>query len=94
MKFLNTPVIIVLMICAGFISCKGQNNLNPQYLKLDKEIILKGVKGRIDHIGIDVSGKVAYVAGLGNNTLEVVDLKKGVVITALKDWTNRRELPI
>ncbi len=84
MKFINNLSATVLMICAGFTSCKGQSSLNPQYLKLDKEIILKGVKGRIDHIGIDVSGQVAYVAALGNNTLEVVDLKKGVVISTIK----------
>jgi hypothetical protein len=84
MKFINIPVIILIMICAGFTSCKGQSSLNPQYLKLDKEIILKGVKGRIDHIGIDLSDQVAYVAALGNNTLEAVDLKKGVVIATIK----------
>ena len=84
MRFINTPVIIVLTICAGFASCKGQSSLNPQYLKLEKEIILKGVKGRIDHIAIDLSGNVAYVAALGNNTLEVVDLKKGEVVSTIK----------
>ena len=84
MKLINIPAIILLMTCVGFISCKGQSSLNPQYLKLQKEIILKGVKGRIDHIGIDLSSQVAYVAALGNNTLEVVDLKKGVVISTIK----------
>jgi hypothetical protein len=84
MKFINNLSATVLMICAGFTSCKGQSSLNPQYLKLDKEIILKVVKGRIDHIGIDLSGQVVYVAALGNNTLEVVDLKKGMVISTIK----------
>jgi YVTN family beta-propeller protein len=35
---------------------------------------LPGVEGRIDHLAIDLSGKRLFVAALGNNTLEVVDL--------------------
>ncbi len=34
------------------------------------------VKERIDHIDINTNDQIAYVAALGNNTLEIVDLKK------------------
>src|SRR5260370_19621473 len=84
MKFINIPIVIVFLIGAGFISCSGQGNLNTQYLKLEKEIILSGVKGRIDHIDINLSDQIAYIAALGNNTLEIVDLKKGLIIHTIK----------
>jgi DNA-binding beta-propeller fold protein YncE len=40
-------------------------------------IDLPGVKGRIDHFGIDLKRQRLFVAALGNDTLEVVDLKAG-----------------
>src|SRR5882724_5499363 len=46
-------------------------------LKLTKTISLPGVKGRFDHFAADVQGKRLFVAALGNNTLEVIDLAKG-----------------
>src|SRR5258706_10489651 len=46
-------------------------------LKLIQKIPLPNVKGRIDHLDIDVKGKRLFVAGLENDTLEVVDLKAG-----------------
>lgn len=68
-------------ICVAFlISCSTPPSFGQGSLKLEKEITLPGVKGRIDHIDIDVEGQIAYVAALGNNTVEVVDLKKGVVL--------------
>jgi DNA-binding beta-propeller fold protein YncE len=38
-------------------------------------IALPSVKGRIDHIGVDLKQQRLFVAALGNDTLEVVDLK-------------------
>ena len=46
-------------------------------LKLIQKIALPNVKGRIDHMDVDVGGKRLFVAGLENDTLEVVDLKAG-----------------
>ncbi len=46
-------------------------------LKLTKTIPLAGVKGRFDHFAADVQGKRLFVAALGNNTLEVIDLAAG-----------------
>src|SRR5256885_2384245 len=42
------------------------------------EIIdLPSVKGRIDNFGVDLKQQRLFVAALGNNTLEVVDVKSG-----------------
>ena len=46
-------------------------------LKLERTIALAGVTGRIDHMAADVQSKRLFVAALGNNTLEVVDLDAG-----------------
>ena len=40
-------------------------------------IDLPSVKGRIDHFGVDTKRQRLFVAALGNDTLEVVDLKSG-----------------
>jgi DNA-binding beta-propeller fold protein YncE len=53
----------------------GQDDRSP--LKLEKEIALAGVEGRIDHFSVDVPGKRIFIAALGNGTVEVVDLAKG-----------------
>jgi DNA-binding beta-propeller fold protein YncE len=51
-------------------------------LWLEKTIILPDVQGRIDHMSIDLQGErlfkhaAAIVAALGNNTVEVVDLRQ------------------
>src|SRR5215471_7695004 len=38
-------------------------------------VSLPDVEGRIDHLSIDVKGQRLFVAALGNNTLEIIDLK-------------------
>jgi DNA-binding beta-propeller fold protein YncE len=46
-------------------------------LKLIQKIPLPNVKGRIDHMDLDVRGKRLFVAGLENDTVEVVNLEAG-----------------
>jgi YVTN family beta-propeller protein len=36
---------------------------------------MPGVDGRIDHMALDVAGQRLFVAALGNNTLEVIDVR-------------------
>jgi len=69
---------------SSFVSCLAQDGSGKQFLTLVKEIQLSGVKGRIDHIDINLKDKIAYVAALGNNTVEVVDLKTGKVTGSIK----------
>jgi DNA-binding beta-propeller fold protein YncE len=70
---------LVTALCAGmlFASCSRHAQADPALLTLEKEIVLPGVEGRIDHLSEDVRGKRLFVAALGNGTVEVVDLKKG-----------------
>ena len=43
-------------------------------LALAHTIPLPGIKGRFDHFAIDVKGGRLFVAALGNNTLEIIDV--------------------
>ena len=46
-------------------------------LELVQTIALPDVRGRIDHLDIDLDGERLFVAALGNNTVEVIDLRAG-----------------
>lgn len=48
-----------------------------QPLRLVQTIPLPNVKGRLDHMDMDVKGKRLFVAGLENSTFEVVDIDAG-----------------
>jgi YVTN family beta-propeller protein len=47
-----------------------------ELLKLETTIPMADVQGRIDHLSIDLNGQRLFVAALGNNSLEVIDLKE------------------
>lgn len=46
-------------------------------LTLVKTIPLPDVRGRIDHFAIDAKGERLFIAALGNDTVEVIDLSAG-----------------
>lgn len=46
-------------------------------LRLQSTIALPGVQGRIDHMTFDPQTGRLFVAALGNNTVEIVDVKQG-----------------
>jgi len=46
-------------------------------LQLKQMVSLPGVEGRIDHLALDAAGERLFVCALGNNTVEVLDLRKG-----------------
>lgn len=57
-------------------------------LRLETKIPLGDVKGRIDHLAIDIARQRLFVAELGNNSVGVIDLSAGKVvhrITGLKE---------
>ena len=61
---------------------------SPSSLQLEAKITLGDVKGRIDHMAIDLPRRRLFVAELGNDTVAVVDLneqKVQHVITGLKE---------
>ena len=62
-----------------------------QTLRLLQTIPLPGVKGRLDHIGVDVDKKRLFVATVDNNTLEIVDLTAGKVIKSLTGFKDTQD---
>ena len=84
MNKLQTGLLISFALCNCFLGCKGQPVFGTDYLKPDKVISMPEVKGRIDHIDVNVKDKVVYIAALGNNTVEVVDIQNGKVIHSIK----------
>jgi hypothetical protein len=64
-------VFCVLCTCmTGELFSAESGNL----LKLQHTIPLPGVKGRFDHFAIDTNSHRLFVAALGNDTLEIVDV--------------------
>ena len=49
----------------------------PATLQLIQTIGLPGVTGRFDHFAVDAKGHRLFVAALGHNTLEVLDVEAG-----------------
>ena len=62
-----------------------------QALRLVQTIPLPGVKGRLDHMGVDLDKKRLFVAAVTNNSLEVVDLTDGKVIKTLGGFKDTQE---
>ena len=65
-------------------------------LERGRTIPMPGVEGRIDHMAVDGDGHRLFVAALGNNTLEVLDLQLGRrlhTITGLREPQGVAYLP-
>ena len=56
-----------------------------QPLQLEAKIPLGEVRGRIDHMAIDLVRQRLFVAELGNDTVGIVDLKNEKVIRTMGD---------
>jgi YVTN family beta-propeller protein len=69
----------VVMLLAG-VGVGLSQAPSPSPLRLEKTIPLPGVKGRIDHLAFDRDDQRLFVAALGNNTVEIVDLNSGKVV--------------
>ena len=57
-----------------------------QPFRLVQTISMPNVKGRLDHMDVDVKGRRLFVAGLENGTLEVVDLRSGKWLRSLRGF--------
>jgi DNA-binding beta-propeller fold protein YncE len=71
-KHLALAVVIAL---AG--NCLAAAESSGAELQLKQTIPLPGVEGRIDHLDLDAAGDRLFVCALGNNTADVLDLRKG-----------------
>jgi DNA-binding beta-propeller fold protein YncE len=78
-------LIPALNIATLLIPASGYGQQDPRLLRLEKEIALPGVEGRIDHLSADAAGRRIFIAALENGTIEVVDLDKAERTTEIKE---------
>lgn len=55
----------------------------PASLTLVKTIPLPGVQGVFDHMALDAKGQRLFLAALGNDSLEVLDVAQGKTLTSI-----------
>ena len=83
MKF--SKIFLLALIIFYFSGCNAQTTSQNKSLNLIASIPLPNVNGRIDHLTFDRKNKIVFVAALGNNSVEVVDLKSRKVIHTIKN---------
>jgi len=74
LTFSSKAVCTVALLCC---CAAATSNVQSAPLKLKQTIPLPRVEGRIDHFAADPSGQRLFVCALGNNSLEVIDLRNG-----------------
>jgi DNA-binding beta-propeller fold protein YncE len=73
--------ILLMVLSVAPTAVRSETMVAP--LVLETKILIGDVKGRIDHLGIDVEHRLLFVAELGNNSLGVVDLAAGKVLRTI-----------
>ena len=84
----------IWLVAATFLIASGvtfSQEGGKQSLRLVQTISLPNVKGRLDHMDVDVKGKRLFVAGLENGTFEVVDLKAGKWVRSIPGFKRHKE---
>src|SRR3989441_9303249 len=71
-KVKRLALVIVIAVAGNYLAAADSGGL-----QLKQSIPLPGVEGRIDHLDLDAAGERLFVCALGNNTAEVLDLRKG-----------------
>ena len=87
MKLKKFPILFSALCLIASCHARETDRVNrtANILKFERAITLPGVKGRIDHIAIDLRRQKVFIAALGNNSVEAVDLQKGAVVFSIKD---------
>jgi DNA-binding beta-propeller fold protein YncE len=61
----------------ALVSAVSASGADAGALRLEKEILLPTVEGRIDHFAADESGQRLFIAALGNGSIEILDTRIG-----------------
>src|SRR3954470_21835877 len=76
-----SPVVVLLAL--GIVGARAQTT-SP--LRLERKIDLPDVEGRIDHMSIDVKAGRLFMAALGNDTVEVIDVGAGKRVRTVRGF--------
>src|SRR4051812_14835156 len=68
---------MLIVTLTGLTAANAQPSDSPVLIQTIK---LPGINGRIDHMAIDPDGQRLFVAAVGNDTLEVIDLNAGKAV--------------
>ncbi len=71
------PFLLHSAFLVAFCVCMTVARAEEGTFHLKQTIALPGVEGRIDHFDFDAAGERLFVCALGNNSVEVLDLRKG-----------------
>src|SRR5919198_3236840 len=84
--FLRITVVLLSSSMFSFrCDSPAENNFfEKDVLILTAQIPLANVSGRIDHIAYDSMNHLAFVAALGNNTIEVANIDTKQVVHTIK----------
>ena len=82
--FRNLGFLIVLATATFATAVPSADMQTSSTLELIKTIGLPDVRGRIDHLAIDADAERLFVAALGNDSVEVVDLRGGMRTTQIR----------
>ncbi len=83
MKSFPAIWLFVVVFVIGCAKTGSSQEAEKQPLRLVQTISLPNVKGRLDHMDVDVKDKRLFVAGLESGTFEVVDLQAGKRVRSL-----------
>jgi len=73
---------LALLLC-GLLGARHTPAVDAGGLQLEAKIPLGSVRGRIDHLAIDLARRRLFIAELGNNSVAVVDLQRRQVTQTL-----------
>lgn len=69
--------LALVLVVAALPTLQLRASADTNALSLIQTIPLPNVRGRIDHLALDAKGQRLFLAALGNDTVEVIDLATG-----------------
>jgi hypothetical protein len=77
--------LLALLVTTLLIFGSSAGGQDSSVLMLKTHIPLANVRGRIDHFSVDLKGQRLFMSGVGNHTLEVIDLQSGKRVRTIPD---------
>ena len=81
-----TKRIVLIALTIFLVAPANADAQEKECLRLVQTIPIPNVKGRIDHMDVDVKDKRLFVAGLENGSVEVVDLQAGKWVKSIRGF--------
>lgn len=75
-------MLVAILIVIGLTPAQSPSSS----LRAVGAVALPGVEGRFDHFSVDLENRRLFLAALGNNTVEVLDLKTNSLTKSLKGF--------